>query len=60
MPNTTNSQVRYMTFNELLMDAIKFDEPHMAYAIFWLIKHEVYKGTDRADNVNWDLVDLVS
>ena len=45
-----------MTFNELLMDAIKCDEELMAYSVLWLIKNGIVKGTDSANNVDWDLV----
>ena len=45
-----------MTFNELLLDAIKFDEVWMAYSVYWLIKNDVYKGTDSIKQVNWALI----
>lgn len=45
-----------MTLNELLMDAIKFDDELLAYSVYWLIKNNVKKGTDSANNINWDLV----
>ena len=45
-----------MTFNELLLDAIKFDEVWMAYSVYWLIKNDVYKGTDNIKQVNWGLI----
>jgi hypothetical protein len=45
-----------MTFNELMFDAIKYDEERMAYSVFWLIKNGIVKGTDNANNVDWDLV----
>lgn len=45
-----------MTFNELLLDAIKCDDELLAYSIYWLIKNNVVKGTDRANNINWNLV----
>lgn len=45
-----------MTFNELLLDAIKFDEVWMAYSVYWLIKNDVYKGTDSIKQVNWGLI----
>lgn len=38
------------------MDAIKFDDELLAYSIYWLIKNNVRKGTDFANNINWDLV----
>lgn len=45
-----------MTYNELLYDSIKYDEEKLAYAVYWLIKNNVVKGTDNANSVNWDLV----
>lgn len=45
-----------MTFNELLLDAIKYDEEKLAYSVYWLIKNGVVNGTDYAKSVNWDLV----
>lgn len=45
-----------MTFNELLLEAIKCDDELLAYSIYWLIKNNVVKGTDRANNINWNLV----
>ena len=45
-----------MTFNELLLDAIKFDEVWMAYSVYWLIKNDIYKGTDNIRQVNWGLI----
>lgn len=45
-----------MTFQELLLDAIKYDEEKLAYSVYWLIKNGVVKGTDYAKSVNWDLV----
>lgn len=45
-----------MTLNELLMDAIKFDDELLAYSIYWLIKNNVKKGTDFANSINWNLV----
>lgn len=45
-----------MTFNELLLDAIRFDEVWMAYSVYWLIKNDVYKGTDNIKHVNWGLI----
>ena len=38
------------------MDAIKYDEELMAYSVLWLIKNGIVKGTDSANNVDWDLV----
>lgn len=45
-----------MTYNELLNDAIKYDEEKLAYSVYWLIKNRVVKGTDNARSINWDLV----
>ncbi|WP_281486958.1 hypothetical protein [Lysinibacillus sphaericus] len=45
-----------MTFNELLLEAIKCDDELLAYSIYWLIKNNVVKGTDQANNINWNLV----
>ncbi|MEY9980370.1 hypothetical protein [Lysinibacillus sp. RC79] len=45
-----------MTFNELLLDAIKCDDELLAYSIYWLIKNNVVKGIDWANNINWNLV----
>lgn len=45
-----------MTFNELLLDAIKYDEEKLAYSVYWLIKNGVVKGTDHFQGINWDLV----
>jgi len=45
-----------VTFNELLLEAIKCDDELLAYSIYWLIKNNVVKGTDRANNINWNLV----
>lgn len=45
-----------MTYNELLTDAIKYDEERLAYSIYWLIKQGIIKGTDFAKQINWDLV----
>ena len=38
------------------MDAIKYDEELMAYSVLWLIKNGIVRGTDSANNVDWDLV----
>lgn len=46
-----------MTYNELLTDAIKYDEEKLAYSIYWLIKKDIVKGTEYAKKINWDLVD---
>ncbi|WP_375106134.1 hypothetical protein AB9L15_05105 [Lysinibacillus fusiformis] len=45
-----------MTFNELLLEAIKCDDELLAYSIYWLIKNNVVKGTNQANNINWNLV----
>lgn len=45
-----------MTFNELLLEAIKSDDELLAYSIYWLIKNDVKKGNDFANNINWNLV----
>lgn len=45
-----------MTYNELLMDAIKYDEEKLAYSIYWLIKNSVVKGVDYVQSSKWDLV----
>lgn len=45
-----------MTFNELLMDAIKYDEVKMAYSVYWLFKNGVVQGTDYVNGIDWDLV----
>ncbi|MGF0471177.1 hypothetical protein ACQQ6W_16215 [Lysinibacillus fusiformis] len=45
-----------MTFNELLLEAIKCDDELLAYSIYWLIKSNVVKGTDWTNNINWNLV----
>lgn len=45
-----------MTFNELLLDAIKYDEEKLAYSVFWLINNDIYKATDYAHSNDWDLV----
>lgn len=45
-----------MTFNELLLEAIKCDDELLAYSIYWLIKNNVVKGTDQANNIDWNLV----
>lgn len=45
-----------MTFNELLLEAIKCDDELLTYSIYWLIKNNVVMGTDRANNINWNLV----
>lgn len=45
-----------MTFNELLLEAIKCDDELLAYSTYWLIKNNVVKGTDFANNINWNLV----
>lgn len=45
-----------MTFNELLLEAIKCDDELLAYSIYWLIKNNVVKGAHLANNINWNLV----
>ncbi|RHW38726.1 hypothetical protein D1B33_07590 [Lysinibacillus yapensis] len=45
-----------MTYQELLLDAIKYDEEKLAYSVYWLIKNGTVRGTDNAKSVNWDLV----
>lgn len=45
-----------MTFQELLLDAIKYDEEKLAYSVYWLIKNGVVKGADYSKGINWDLV----
>jgi len=45
-----------MTFQELLIDSLKFEEWKLAYSTYWLIKNGVYNSSDLAINVNWDLV----
>lgn len=45
-----------MTFQELLIDSLKFEEWKLAYSTYWLIKKGVYNSSDLAINVNWDLV----
>lgn len=45
-----------MTYNELLIDAIKYDEEKLAYSVYWLIKNGVIKGNDYASSVDWDKV----
>lgn len=45
-----------MTFNELLYDAIKYDEEKLAYSVYWLIKNNVVKGSNYARSIDWDLV----
>ena len=48
-----------MTFNDLLLDAIKYDAERLAYSVYWLIKNEVVKGTDYSKGIDWDLVNHV-
>lgn len=45
-----------MTFNELLLEAIKCDDELLAYSIYWLIKNNVVKGAHLANNIDWNLV----
>lgn len=45
-----------MTFNELLADAIRYDEELMAYSVYWLIQKGVVKGTDQVKGIDWDMV----
>ena len=45
-----------MTYNELLLDALKYDEVKMAYSVYWLIKNKVVQGHQIVGQVNWDLV----
>lgn len=45
-----------LTFNELLADAIRFDEIRMAYSVYWLIKNGVVNGTDIVNGINWGIV----
>ena len=35
-----------MTYNELLYDAIRFDEPKLAYPLYYLIKNGIVNGSD--------------
>lgn len=35
-----------MTYNELLYDAIRFDEPKLAYPLYYLIKNGVVNGNE--------------
>lgn len=45
-----------MTYNELLVDAIKYDEIKLAYSVYWMIKNGIVQGNHMASGVNWDLV----
>lgn len=45
-----------MTYQELLLDAIKYDEEKLAYSIYWLIRNGIVKGSAYAKGINWDLV----
>jgi|GEM_PF-2006970 len=46
-----------MTVNELLYDAIKYDEELLAYSIYWSIKSGLCKGLDDAKKFQSELVD---
>lgn len=45
-----------MTYNELLLDAIRCEEEKLAYSIYWLIKNGILKGSDYVKPIDWDLV----
>lgn len=45
-----------MTYQELLLDAIKYDEEKLAYSLYWLIRNGIVKGSEYAKSINWDLV----
>lgn len=45
-----------MTYQEWLLEAIKYDEEKLAYSVYWLIKNGVVRGSDYAKQVNWDVV----
>lgn len=45
--NTTNLLELLVTYNEFFYDAIKFDEPRLAYPLYYLIKNNLVNGNDR-------------
>jgi len=45
-----------MTFQELLLDAIKYDEEKLAYSVYWLIKNGLVKGSQHSRGIDWNLV----
>lgn len=47
-----------MTVNELLYDAIKYDEELLAYSVYWSIKTGLCNGLDSVKQFNSDLVNV--
>jgi hypothetical protein len=45
-----------LTINELLYDAIKYDEELLAYSVYWSIKKGLCSGLDSAKRFRSDLV----
>lgn len=45
-----------MTVNELLFDAIKYDEELLAYSIYWSLKKGLCNGLDQAEQFQAELV----
>lgn len=45
-----------MTVNELMYDALKYDEPLLAYSVFWSIKQGLCKAQDHARTFKAELV----
>jgi hypothetical protein len=45
-----------MTVNELLYDAIKYDEELLAYSVYWSIKNGLCNGMDNAKKFKKELV----
>lgn len=46
-----------MTVNELLYDAIKYDEELLAYSVYWSIKKGLCNGLDNVKQFKAELVD---
>lgn len=45
-----------MTVNELMYDALKYDEPLLAYSVFWSIKQGLCKANDHVKEFKTELV----
>lgn len=45
-----------MTVNELMYDALKYDEPLLAYSVFWSIKQGLCKAQDHVREFKTELV----
>lgn len=47
-----------MNVHELMQEAIRFDEPFLAYALYWGIRNDVIQGIDNADEIDFNVMDV--